>query len=90
MPFLRAALLKKKAKPEEEKNLQPPVAELESEYEHEPDAGEFSGIENLHSLIDEKAKLFEEHEHENENAEFDSEYHEVPAEPEMVSGVTEN
>ena len=90
MPFLRAALLKKKAKPEEEKNLQPPVAELESEYEHEPDAGEFSGIENLHSLIDEKAKLFEEHEHENENAEFDSEHTEVPAEPEMVSGVTEN
>ena len=96
MPFLRAALLKKKAKPEEEKNLQPPVAELESEYEHEPDAGEFSGIENLHSLIDEKAKLFEEKEkekekeNENENAGLDNENLEHFDESETLSDNTEN
>ncbi len=63
MPFLRAALLKKKVKPqEEEEKLLPPVVVVidEVESESEPEAQEFSGIEQLGRLIDEKAELLEE------------------------------
>ncbi len=61
MPFLRAALLKKKAKPqEEEEKLLPPVIVVIDEAESEPEPEEFSGIERLGRLIDEKAELLEE------------------------------
>ena len=89
MPFLRAALLKKKAiQEQEEEKLIPPVPVL-AEEEAEPE--KLPNIDNLLKVIDEKAKLEEEAElKEHEAAELDKGHSDDVAEPEMVSGNTKD
>ena len=93
MPFLRAALIKKKAvqkQKQEEEKLIPPVAVPVAE-ELEPEPEKLPEIDDLLRVIDEKAKFEEEAElKENEADELDKERSDDIAEPEVVSGSIEN
>lgn len=91
MPFLRAALLKKKAiQEQEEEKLIPPVPII-AEEEFEPEPEKLPNIDNLLRVIDEKAKLEEEAElKEHEAAELDKGHSDDITEPEVVSGNTKD
>ena len=93
MPFLRAALIKKKAvqkQKQEEEKLIPPVAVPVAE-ELEPEPEKLPNVDNLLRVIDEKAKLEEKAElKENETHELDKERSNDIAEPEVVSDSIEN
>ncbi len=67
MPFLRAALLRKKAEPLQEEILRPPVV-IEEQPEPEEDL-EPTKIEELHRLIDEKTEQAELHDVETASVE---------------------
>ena len=93
MPFLRAALLKKKAirEQEEEKFIQPVIVVDEPE----PEPEEFPDINKLLRVIDEKVEQEKAQEKaaeakENEIAELDEGHTDDIAEPEVVSVVDED